>query len=69
MDSNGNKIENPAGINRLGGRESTPLVEAVQTWKYSVDARQHGFFLAKKLRKVGDQSMSSLVLVKLEWAG
>ncbi|PGH17000.1 ubiquitin-like modifier-activating enzyme ATG7 [Helicocarpus griseus UAMH5409] len=32
----------------LTGRESTTLVEAVQTWRYGVDARQHGFFLARK---------------------
>ena len=25
-------------------------MDAVQTWKYSVDARQHGFFLAKRVR-------------------
>lgn len=26
-------------------------MDKVQTWKYSVDTRQHGFFLAKKVRK------------------
>jgi ubiquitin-like modifier-activating enzyme ATG7 len=26
-------------------------VESVQTWRYSVDARQHGFFLAKRVHK------------------
>ncbi|PFH58246.1 hypothetical protein XA68_13979 [Ophiocordyceps unilateralis] len=30
--------------------ESTELVEAVGTWRYSVDNREHGFFLAKKFR-------------------
>ncbi|KAI9818295.1 MAG: Autophagy protein 7 [Thelocarpon impressellum] len=35
---------------RLDGQETTNLVERVQTWRYSVDARQHGFFLAKKVR-------------------
>ncbi|KAL8733175.1 MAG: hypothetical protein Q9181_003688 [Wetmoreana brouardii] len=32
----------------LSGSESTALVESVQTWRYGVDARQYGFFLAKK---------------------
>ena len=31
--------------------ESTALVDRVQTWRYSVDSRQHGFFLAKKTRR------------------
>ena len=35
----------------LTGTETTALVEAVQTWRYSVDVRQYGFFLAKKQRK------------------
>lgn len=26
-------------------------MDAVQTWRYSVDSRQHGFFLAKRVRK------------------
>ena len=32
--------------------ETTALVDKVQTWRYSVDNRQHGFFLAKKNRRV-----------------
>lgn len=28
--------------------ESSTLVEAVQTWRYGVDSRQHGFFVARK---------------------
>jgi ubiquitin-like modifier-activating enzyme ATG7 len=36
---------------KLESKETTTLVDAVQTWRYSVDARQHGFFLAKRLRK------------------
>jgi ubiquitin-like modifier-activating enzyme ATG7 len=35
---------------RLTGAESSALVDAVQTWKYGTDARQHGFFLAKRVR-------------------
>ncbi|SMQ51533.1 unnamed protein product [Zymoseptoria tritici ST99CH_1A5] len=36
---------------QLEAKETTTLVDAVQTWRYSVDTRQHGFFLAKRLRK------------------
>lgn len=34
----------------LSGAESTALVDSVQTWRYRIDTRQHGFFLAKKKR-------------------
>lgn len=37
---------------RLSHKETTNLVDSVQTWKYSVDSRQHGFFLAKKVRNI-----------------
>lgn len=36
---------------RLTGPESAALVECVQTWRYSVDARQYGFFIAKKIKR------------------
>ncbi|ETN39499.1 E1-like protein-activating enzyme Gsa7p/Apg7p [Cyphellophora europaea CBS 101466] len=36
---------------KLSSDESTALVDKVQTWRYSVDSRQHGFFLAKKSRR------------------
>ena len=35
----------------LDSNESTALVDRVQTWRYAVDSRQHGFFLAKKSRR------------------
>ena len=35
-------------IKRLQIEESIALEDSVQTWRYSVDARQYGFFLAKK---------------------
>ncbi|KAF2108755.1 autophagy-related protein 7 [Lophiotrema nucula] len=35
-------------------RETTYLVDAVQTWRYGSDARQRGFFLAKKVRGSSD---------------
>jgi ubiquitin-like modifier-activating enzyme ATG7 len=40
-----------AAIKKLDDKETTLLVDAVQTWRYSVDSRQHGFFLVKRLRK------------------
>ncbi|KAF1943886.1 E1-like protein-activating [Clathrospora elynae] len=39
---------------RLQARETTYLVDAVQTWRYSNDVRQRGFFLAKRIRGGGD---------------
>lgn len=37
-------------IGRMGPYESTALVEKVGTWRYMTDSREHGFFLAKKIR-------------------
>jgi ubiquitin-like modifier-activating enzyme ATG7 len=37
-------------VGRLTPRDTTPLVDAVQTWRYASDARQRGFFLAKRVR-------------------
>lgn len=37
-------------VGRLDSAESTALVEKVGTWRYGVDSREHGFFLAKKVR-------------------
>ncbi|KAI1173135.1 hypothetical protein F4777DRAFT_581259 [Nemania sp. FL0916] len=37
-------------IQHLTPAESTALVERVGTWRYSVDNREYGFFLAKKVR-------------------
>ncbi|KAK2733463.1 Autophagy protein 7 [Myotisia sp. PD_48] len=47
----------------LTSRESAALVDAVQTWRYSIDSRQHGFFLAKRVCnpvKPATESSSSL---------
>ncbi|KAI9762554.1 MAG: Autophagy protein 7 [Chaenotheca gracillima] len=41
---------------RLSNYETSALVDKVQTWKYSVDSRQHGFFLAKKRRDFSQSS-------------
>ena len=39
-------------IKKLDPRETTGLVDTIQTWKYGVDTRQHGFFLAKRIRNI-----------------
>lgn len=43
-----NKLKD--SVTHFTGAESTALVDCVQTWRYRVDARQHGFFIAKKRR-------------------
>jgi ubiquitin-like modifier-activating enzyme ATG7 len=35
---------------KITPKETEQLVDKVGTWRYSVDTRQHGFFLAKKIR-------------------
>ncbi|RSL56125.1 Ubiquitin-like modifier-activating enzyme atg7 [Fusarium duplospermum] len=40
----------------LNAEESTALVDRVGTWRYSVDAREHGFFLAKKVHGAHQQT-------------
>jgi len=50
--------ESPFG--RLTPDEATALVDSVQTWRYSVDARQCGFFLAKKVRDAGSSEQSDI---------
>ncbi|KOS22748.1 Ubiquitin-like modifier-activating enzyme atg7 [Escovopsis weberi] len=42
-------------IQRLTADESTVLVDKVGTWRYSVDRREHGFFLAKKVPHRGTE--------------
>ena len=41
-------------IGHLTSDESTALVERIGTWRYMVDSREYGFFLAKKVR--GDEA-------------
>lgn len=36
--------------NQLTGSETTALVDETMTWRYGTDPREHGFFLAKKVR-------------------
>ena len=43
-------VDNSGTGSRLQPVESKLLYDAVQTWKYSVDPRQHGFFLVKRDR-------------------
>ena len=45
---------------RLTGYETAALVDCVQTWRYGVDARQHGFFLAKRIRHGKDGPLMQL---------
>lgn len=40
----------PKGVSEVSGPETQALVDSVQTWRYGVDTRQHGFFLAKRVR-------------------
>lgn len=47
----GDETEPAPCYDRLSGLETTALVDCVQTWRYGVDARQFGFFLAKRLRE------------------
>lgn len=49
------------------GIESATLVDAVQTWKYGVDARQHGFFLAKKDWYTPVEQQTSTTGDKFSW--
>ena len=56
----GEATSNPeSGIphKKLNSAESTALVDSLMTWKYGVDARQHGFFLAKKERGSQENSL------------
>lgn len=46
-------------IRKLRGDETSALVEAVQTWRYRVDARQYGFFLAKRIHQSKRSSIGS----------
>ncbi|KAK5452831.1 Autophagy protein 7 [Exophiala xenobiotica] len=57
-------IPKPAGSGslpyaKLNAIESTTLVDAVMSWRYGVDSRQFGFFLAKKERSGPSSSASA----------
>ena len=47
---NENGYEESKAVIDMSGEETAALVDSVQTWRYRVDARQHGFFIAKKQR-------------------
>ena len=49
-DAQGHDLESSRAS--LTSEETIALVDQVQTWRYSVDARQFGFFLAKKNRSL-----------------
>lgn len=38
-------------VKKFTNKETQLLVDSVQTWRYSVDPRQHGFFLAKRVHR------------------
>lgn len=46
------KHGNDGDSDRLASAETMALVDVVQTWRYSVDSRQYGFFLAKRARGI-----------------
>ncbi|KAI0019373.1 E1-like protein-activating [Xylariomycetidae sp. FL0641] len=48
------------GVQRMTPAESTALVDRVGTWRYTVDSREYGFFLAKKIRGKRATSSDSL---------
>ena len=50
LGPHGDDCEEDDAVIRMTGEETAALVDSVQTWRYRVDARQHGFFLAKKQR-------------------
>ena len=45
-----NDEERAVAFETLNSEEAVSLVDRVQTWRYSVDSRQYGFFIAKKVR-------------------
>ncbi|KAJ5312910.1 hypothetical protein PENANT_c049G10979 [Penicillium antarcticum] len=54
----------PVGTDSVNGRylsprESTTLVESVETWSYAVDHRQRGFFLARKTKSNNGQGIEN----------
>ena len=54
VESSGGREQSTEGgipYRKLTADESSALVDRVQTWRYSCDSRQHGFFLAKKTRR------------------
>ena len=46
-------------ILRLTSAESIALVDRLGTWRYAVDNREHGFFLAKKVRGKAAEDVAS----------
>ena len=57
-----------ATVGRFTSKETTELVDKVQTWRYSVDRRQHGFFIAKRVKRgILDEEPSDTPDVKDEY--
>ena len=51
----------------LTSSETTALVDKVQTWRYGVDARQHGFFLAKRVWVPPHNASTEMVNLDFTW--
>lgn len=43
-------LEEGKSIETLTAHDTTDLYDVVKTWRYSVDTRQHGYFLAKRVK-------------------
>ncbi|OJJ88031.1 putative autophagy ubiquitin-activating enzyme ApgG [Aspergillus glaucus CBS 516.65] len=60
----------PSSTRGLSSIESSALVDAVQSWSGGVDARQRGFFLARKIRKIAskaDLPVNSVDVLEFHW--
>ena len=47
-------IEPGTTTKRLTPEESSSLFDTISTWRYSVDTRQHGFFLIRRIKELLD---------------
>ncbi|KAI9782667.1 MAG: Autophagy protein 7 [Peltula sp. TS41687] len=53
------RVDTTSDAVRFTSSETTALVDKVQTWRYRVDARQHGFFLVKRVWTATQSNSSS----------
>ena len=57
MASSQSAAASPSGVQaedlilRMTEQDTAALVDSIQTWRYREDSRQHGFFVAKRVRK------------------
>lgn len=57
-----------APIGKFTGIETEALVETIGTWRYSVDNREYGFFLVKKVRNNDKRSTDDGPDLGFEWS-